>query len=305
MGGRFSAHNALAWLGGAAGLVVLVGLKIGLLNGPLGVMILAAAVLAGGWWVLERVREHRHSSVVRQFAVQMGWNYAQHGFGVVSGLSGFPFGVGTKRRTEDVLYGNYAGLACQHATYRFDYDMGGNHSVEQVFTVTVAKLEVPLARLDLVPEDGVSRALGSVVGADIDLESAAFNRTWRLVSDDRRYAVDVVDPRMMEHLLNHVIPGVAVRVDGDSVIAWSAGRAPLETLSRRLNLVTGVANRIPAHVMRSHFDADRARREDEAARWAAAPEWATKPGVLNSRRYTGIGAEDDADGGHRHRWRKR
>ena len=290
---RLSAHNVLAWIGGVATVVALAGLQLGFLQGPVGAIILVAALVAASYYVFDKLRAHRHSQAIQDFAVRHGWQYAGHDPGITTTLTGFPFGAGTHRRVDDSIAGSYGGLNCSHFTYRFEYRMGQDRAAEQVFTMTVATLDVPVDRIDLVPEDGASRLMGAITGADIDLESAEFNRSWRLMCADRRFAVDVIDPRMMEHLLRYRLPGVAVRIDRNYVIAWSAGYGMLDDIVSRLNLVTGIANRMPAHVVRRFSDLDRERQEEEAARWAAAPSWATQPGVLNSRTYTGIPVHDD------------
>ncbi len=296
---RLSAHNVLAWIGGVATVIALGGLQFGYFEGPVGVIIIACGVLAASYFVFDKVRAHQHSTAIREFAERHGWKYTGHAPGITTRLNGFPFGVGTHRHVDDCITGRYGGFDCSHFTYRFEYRMGQDRAAEQVFTMTVATLEVPVDRLDLVPEDGASRIMSAITGTDIDLESAEFNRSWRLMSPNKRFAVDVVDPRMMEHLLRYRLPGVAVRIESSYVIAWSAGYGMLEDIVARLNLVTGIASRMPAHVVRRFSELDEQRRQEEAERWAAAPSWATQPGVLNSRTYTGIdvSGDDDRDGG--------
>jgi hypothetical protein len=101
---------------------------------------------------------------------------------------------------------------------------------------------------------------------------------------------------MMQVLLRGRQQGVAVRIDGERVIAWSAGLADVQGLARRMDLVVGVAKAIPAHVVRKYAELEAQRRADEAAREANAPTWATTPGALNSGHYTGIGVDADGDG---------
>lgn len=302
-GSRFSAHNALGWIAGAAGLIAVFGFQVGFLDGPFGLIVFGAAVLAGAWWLYEQWDHWRHSPRLEKFAAQNGWTYAAEGPIGAAPAGGFPFGVGTSRRLEDFVGGTYGGAKCCSYTYRFDYQAGGERGATQIFTVTQAYLPVSLPRLDLVPEDAASKLLAAFSGPDINLESAEFNRKWRVQSADRKFAVDVVDPRMMELLLRHHLPGLAVRIDGYAVIAWSAGRASVGDLSRRLDVVTGVARRIPPHVIRAREEVERARREQEAAaaaeaaaREANAPTWANTGGILNSGRYTGIGVDSDGDG---------
>ena len=293
---RFSRRNLLGWIAGAASLVIFLGFQFGIFNGVWGVVAFAAAIAVGAWWLWEQWDQLRHRQRVERFAAEHGWTYSEVGPLALARGSGFPFGVGTDRRVANLIEGVYSDTRCISYDYVFKYKVADERSAVQVFTVTQASLPVPFPRLDLIPEDAGSRMLGAITGSDIDLESAEFNRAWRVLCSDRRYAVDVVDPRMMQLLLSHRMPGVAIRIEGDRVLAWSAGRADVADLRRRLDVVVGVAKRIPAHVVRTYTDAETRRRAEQDKREANAPTWAKTPGVLNSRRYTGIGVDADGDG---------
>ena len=296
MGGRFSRRNVLGWIAGAAALVVSVGFQAGIFEWQVWAVIGVAALVVLAYFVFRLLEQTRHAKRLRAFAEQTGWAYRPEGGELLIGLKGFPFGTGTGRVALDVVQGTYSEVNVASYTYSFDQQVAGEYAGEQVFTVTQALLPTKLPRLDLVPEDIGTRVLSQFGLADIDLESAEFNRTWRVLSDDKRYAIDVVDPRMMLALMRNRQPGVAVRIDGDKVIAWSAGVAPVRELARRTDLVASVSKAIPAHVVRKYAELEEQRRADEAAREANAPTWATTGGVLNSGTYTGIGVDGDGDG---------
>ena len=296
MGGRFSRRNVLGWIAGAAALVVSVGFQAGIFEWQVWAVIGVAALVVLAYFVFRLLEQTRHAKRLRAFAEQTGWAYRPEGGELLIGLKGFPFGTGTGRVALDVVQGTYSEVNVASYTYSFDQQVAGEYAGEQVFTVTQALLPTKLPRLDLVPEDIGTRVLSQFGLADIDLESAEFNRTWRVLSDDKRYAIDVVDPRMMLALMRNRQPGVAVRIDGDKVIAWSAGVAPVGELARRTDLVASVSKAIPAHVVRKYAELEEQRRADEAAREANPPTWATEGGVLNSGTYTGIGVDGDGDG---------
>lgn len=296
MGGRFSRRNLLGWIAGAAALVVSAGVQAGIFEWQVWAVIGAAALVVVAYFVFRASEQARHARRLRDFAEQHGWAYRTEGNDLIAGLTGFPFGTGTARTAEDVVEGTYSGLTVASFTYSYDQQVAGEYAGEQVFTVTQARLNIPFPRLDLVPEDMGTRVLSQFGLADIDLESAEFNRKWRVLSADKRYAIDTVDPRMMLVLLRGHQQGVAVRIDGARVIAWSAGVGHVRDLARRMDLVAGVAKAIPAHVVRKYTELEEQRRAEQAEREAKAPGWANTPGVLNSRRYTGIGVDADGDG---------
>lgn len=290
-----SIHNMAAWLMGGFGVLAFAAFVSD--QPVLWLAAFASGIGAAIYWVVNALAGHRHAQALQHFARDHGWDYRAHGGALTAGLTGYPFAAGESRRVEDVVAGTYAGLPCTSFTYAFDVATskdGGK--VPQLFTVTTAQLAVELPRLDLVPEWMGSRALGALGLTDIQVESAEFNRAWQVLSADRRFAIDVVEPRMMELLMRPDMQGWAVRIEGSQVLVWSAGRSGVGELSRRLDVVCGVARRIPAHVVRRYDEAERQRRAAQEARDNTGPSWATTPGVLNSRRYTGIGSEADGDG---------
>ena len=293
---RFSRRNALGWLGAAAALVVSAGWQLGIFEWHVWAVIGVAALVVVGYWAFRIREQSRHARRLREFALTHGWSYRESGGELIAGLTGFPFGIGHDQTVMDVVEGTYSGVAVASFTYSFEQQVAGEHAGEQVFTVTRAALPVPFPRLDLVPEDIGTRVLSQFGLADIDLESAEFNRTWRVLCGDKRYAIDVVDPRMMQALVAHRQQGLAVRIDGDRVFAWSAGVAHVKDLSRTLDLVVGVAKAIPAHVVTKYAELEAKRRAAEDERERNAPTWAKTGGVLNSGHYTGIGVDADGDG---------
>ena len=292
---RFSLTNMAAWLVGAAGILAFLGYWSDI--PALWLLGVLSAIGSAGFWLVDALIGQRHTSALKHFAHDHRWTYQAHGGRLTGGLTGYPFNSGENQRTEDVVSGNYGGMRCESFTYRFDIPTTRNDAeVPQLFTVTAAELDVALPALELVPEHVGSRVLGALGAGDIEFESAAFNRTWQVLCSDKRFAVDVVDPRMMELLLRPDMQGWAVRIEGARVLVWSAGRAPVGDLSRRLDVVCGVAKRIPAHVLRRYDEEARQRRAPDIAGDGTAPGWATSPGVLNSRTYTGIGTDADGDG---------
>jgi len=295
---RWSLRNAASWISSAAVVLVIAWFWLGDAVPHLWVLAATAAAVGGGLWVWNTIAAHRHSSELREFALTHGWEYAERTYGYGRRFDGYPFGVGTKQRQEHILTGTFSGVRCATFTHHFEYRTSDDDktAVKQAFQVTLAELDMNLPRLDLVPESFGTRAWQLLGGGDIDLESAAFNRAWHVICKDRRYAVDVLEPRMMERLMHPDALGYAIRIDAGAVLIWQSDPQGVADLSRRLSVVTSIAKRIPAHVARPHAEAERLRREEQAAREASAPTWANTPGVLNSRRYTGIGSDDEGEG---------
>ena len=259
--------------------------------GVIGVAMVATLALMA-WEAYDKIR---HRNRVARFALEHGWEHLPRTAAYSMRFGGQPFDLrGSSVRQEDVLRGVYGGVRCATFTHVVEQQSDGERSSVQVFQVTLAELPVRLPRLDIVPEHlghHLAQALG---GTDIEVESHAFNARWRVIARDRKYGHDVVDPRMIERLLAPDAQGRTLRIDGGAVLMWSAGREGVGTLSKRLDVVVGVARRIPAHVIRRFRDEGAAMADPDAP--LVGPAWATTPGVLTSGRYTGIGVDADGDG---------
>ena len=298
MKGRHVYHHG-RWSGLA---IALVAGAVALL-GNVAVWIVAACILAvvagTAWSVWDFVRSRRMHDEYRDFAKAHGWTYAPASYAFNRRFAAFPFGHGSGRRQESVVSGTFNGQECATFAHVFETRRHGDASPMAVhaYQVTLAELPVALPRIDIVPENlpaAIAKALG---GGDVDVESHAFNQQWRVIAADARYAHAVLDPRMIERLLHPDVEGMGVRIDGGAVYVWTMGRQSAANLARRLSVVSGIARRIPDHVIREYKELGyEVRRGDAATRPLTGPAWATEPGVLTSGRYTGIGMDADGDG---------
>lgn len=263
---------------------------------PVGQVMVVVAVLAAiAAAIADFVLGDRHVRRLRRFAEEHpGWRFAEATEAFAGRFLAYPFGTGREPADLWMLSGEYNGLPC--ATFTHRYEFGSKDDPQKTFwQIDIAPLRYPLRTLDIVPDDAFAKVAKFLGGQDIDFESHDFNKYWRVKAGDEKYAHDVIHPRVMERLLQPDALGLAVRIEGDAVYCWQAGRRGPEDLARRLGLVTTIAKLIPEFVIDEfkaiHEAADEAQRQREAN----APEWARTPGALTSGRYTGIGAEDYED----------
>lgn len=254
----------------------------------LGVLLTLAALAWGGW---DAWRAMRHGDEAREFAATHGWEYVPRIYEYNSRFWAYPFGEGEARRQESVLRGSYDGQRCATFSHVFETRSDKNSApVTHAFQVTLAELPVALPRIDIVPQNAYQQVLKALGGKDVEVESHAFNERWRVRANDARYAHAVLDPRMVERLTWLDVEGASIRIEGAAVYVWGSGRRGTEDLAKRLGIVTAVARRVPAHVIREYRELGYGTAEPGAP--LKGPDWATQGGVLNSRRYTGIGVED-------------
>ncbi|MDN4491665.1 hypothetical protein QQX13_12555 [Demequina sp. SYSU T00068] len=291
---RHGTRNVLASVAGVAGLLAVLALGLG--SGALLVVGLLCGAAAGLWALWEWREARAHGDEHERFALEHGWDHLDRGAPYSLRFSRFPFGAGSHQHQEHILRGTYGGMRCATFTHAFEDRVAGREerTTPQLFQVTLAELPVNLPWLEIVPENAWHHAAQALGGMDVEVESHAFNQRWRVRAADRRYAHDVVDPRMIERLLDFDVEGCSIRIEGGAVMLWQPGRDGVGSLARRLGAVTGIARRIPDHVLRSYTDQGLGRPDPTAP--LSGPSWAVTPGALTSRRYTGVGVDADGDG---------
>ena len=81
------------------------------------------------------------------------------------------------------------------------------------------------------PENFIERVVGRLTNSDIELESEDFNRAFTVRCPDRKFASDVLHPRMMELLLQS--PDAAFRFDRQWILDCEDGQVALEEIEPR------------------------------------------------------------------------
>ena len=120
------------------------------------------------------------------------------------------------------------------------------------FHVVAVRLPMWLPMVDLVPET-FSVKVGKAVGAqDLQFESDQFNRAYRVQARDERAAYALIQPVLMERLLRDDARSVAWRTDGTWVVSWQLGSTDLDSLLRRLGVLSAVAASIRPHVFQQY-----------------------------------------------------
>jgi hypothetical protein len=102
--------------------------------------------------------------------------------------------------------------------------------------------------LAVTPEGLVSRFFGRLTNSDIELESEDFNRAFTVTCPNRRFASDVLHPRMMELLLQW--PELAWRFDADSVLAIRSGSHDVHEVEAKLAALDAILDAVPDFVWR-------------------------------------------------------
>jgi hypothetical protein len=170
-------------------------------------VVAAAACVAIGLVVIPWVLRQRTAESLADVAVRHHLRYsAVDPFG--STRVAFPlFRKGDGRTVRDVVWRTRPdGLATR--AFAFSYfvetrdDLGRVHRTHTSFTCVMAQVDGSWPDVSITRERFLERALDLVGLGDIDLESDEFNRRFSLRSPDRRFAVALVDARMIDFLLS-------------------------------------------------------------------------------------------------------
>lgn len=187
-------------------------------------------------------------------AAARGWTYAASDDRYVDRWSGAPFGEGHDRRAENVLTGvhdsrPFVAFDYRYSTTSTSTDAQGRtstHTEVHNFSVIALQVAVTLPDLAVSPEGFLSRMVGRLTGKDIEFESEEFNRAFTVTCSDRKFATDVIHPRMMEYLLT--LRELAWSFRADSLVTVSAEQHSPAVLDQKLAEIDGIVDRVPEFV---------------------------------------------------------
>src|SRR4051794_11782698 len=178
------------------------------------------------------------------FAVSRGWTYAQEVPQLVDRFTGPPFGLGFGRRAYNVLFGQHDGRDLVSFDYEYETKtFDGKQTEVHRFSVLAVRTGVQMPPLSVDPEGFMDRFVGRITGEDIDLESDDFNRAFQVRCPDRRFASDVLHPRMMELLIRYRQLGW--RFESDSLLVVAEGLHSPAQIEATIEVMDGITDLVP------------------------------------------------------------
>jgi hypothetical protein len=203
------------------------------------VMAIAVAFIYRRWQAT-RTR----ADLVEDLATKHGWSYNANEPGLVDKWPGDPFGKGVDRKATNVLRGSWDDR--KFVAFDYSYRPAGARSGKEPWRFGVVAMQLPaeLPFLEVEHEDLLGDTLDP--RPDIRFESEIFNRSFRVTSDDERYARAVVHPRLMELLVDR--GEIGWRIDGEHLVGWYAGSHTPADLDRHLRLLGRIAELVPGFV---------------------------------------------------------
>ncbi len=217
-----------------------------------GLVITLIVLLVGGLIVAGIILEQKRIEALRQAATALGLQLTVgkdralgREFGFLNRLN-----QGHDRYASNRLTGSIE----DEAVFGFDYhyatsstDSKGrrttSHHHLHVFTLTL-KREVPETLIS--PESIFSKIAQAFGYDDIDFESAEFSKKFCVRSEDKRFAYDFCDARMIEFLLTR--PYLALEAEGKILASIYNGKLTASRLESEVRDLLEIRRRIPTHL---------------------------------------------------------
>jgi hypothetical protein len=192
------------------------------------IFILILMAVAGGL-VYAFVQKQKRREALAMFALQNKLEYSQDDpFGLVD-QEFHLFGLGDGRGCENVMWGDWHGLAVKEADYWYyteSTDSEGHTSRSyHRFSVVLAGLAALMPRVSIEKEKLLTRLADALSFHDLDFESEEFNRLFQIRAADREFAYKLIDARMMRWLLS-TRGNFGFEVNGSNLLVWCGRVSP-------------------------------------------------------------------------------
>lgn len=162
------------------------------------------------------------------------------------------FQKGRRRRAENVIRGSYKNVPIQAFEYQYETQStdsdGKTKTHHHRFFCTALQLPKHFPQIRLRPEHMFDKVLAAVGFDDIDFESYQFSKAFHVSSNDKRFAYDFFHPQMQEHCLSR--PDFNLELTGNDLVIYWRGRLQPEQLTHHLDLLVGMSNLFPKHLLK-------------------------------------------------------
>lgn len=153
---------------------------------------------------------------------------------------------GSDRYAYNMISGTLHGIKFIGFDYHYQTGSGKNRQ-QHFFSAVILKSPILLKPLLIRPENLLDKVGAALGFDDINFESAEFSRKFFVKSPDKRWAYDIIHPRMMEYLL--ASPVFSIQFGLAYVIAWRDRRFECADFEAAAQIVKGIFDRIPEYVV--------------------------------------------------------
>jgi hypothetical protein len=192
------------------------------------------------------------------FAAAHGWAWSERDDSWSERFHDDPFGHGFDRRASNVLTGAHDGRPFAAFDYRYSTTetstVDGHaqtRTVHHPYSVVAVDTGARFPGLRVCPEGFVGRMVGRLTNSDIELESEDFNRMFTVSCEDRKFASDVLHPRMMQLLMRW--PELSWRLQEGWLVVFHPGSHTTREVQAKLLVVDAIVDAIPDFVWRERL----------------------------------------------------
>lgn len=211
-----------------------------------GVILLAIAGAAFGWWQAKKRRE-----AFQALARKLGMRYRRRDRGIANRYSFLDkLAQGSNRYAFNVLEGQYRGYPVHAFDYHYETystdSKGRRQTHHHYFSFFILHHTHYFPELRIYPENFLSK-VGQMLGYDdIDFESIEFSKAFTVRSKDKKFAYDICHTRMMDYMLRDT--SLAVEFEGQCIALEFGSKLAVEEFERRLQQLCDLRELIPDYV---------------------------------------------------------
>jgi len=156
---------------------------------------------------------------------------------------------GDSRYAYNIMTGAIAGRVFLGCDYHYATGSGKNRQSHN-FSLVIVKSPILLEPLFIRPENFLDKLAEFAGFNDIDFESAEFNKKFYVKAPNKKWAYDIISPRMMEFLIQS--PVFSIQFDSLSVIVYRDKTFSTADFEAAVDFINGVFERIPEYVIRDN-----------------------------------------------------
>jgi len=215
-------------------------------------LVIGGLAVLGLTFYLHHKAHQKKVAELTAYAARRGWHYTERDRSLTDRFVGRPFGGGHGRDAKHVLSGEYRGRQVLIFEYSYKETTGsGDDRRTETYRHTVVSAGTPAPRptLELTRETFGRKLLGFVGVRDLQLESEQFNDTFRISTEDDKFAYDILHPRMMEWLLaDNRAMRLPFRFERADLVVWDSDQLDPANLGWMVDFVCDVLDRVPGFV---------------------------------------------------------
>ena len=155
---------------------------------------------------------------------------------------------GDSRYAYNIMTGAVAGRVFLGCDYHYATGSGKSRSHHH-FSLIIVKSPILLEPLFIRPENFMDKLAGLVGFNDINFESAEFNKKFYVKAQNKKWAYDIIHPRMMEFLL--ASPVFSIQFDFLSIIVYRDRLFSAADFTSAVEFINGFFDLIPDYVIQN------------------------------------------------------